>query len=162
MEHFPSLSLCQYYMALREIEGGVRKGGACSEIEAPALSIITTKIFLQAQLSSHFPQSFTLNHLGVQVSAVRPRQPCACPHSMSLSLPPFPYVLPHLPRRAAVTTMRPVEARKHLRILQISKATTAAAASPHLPLLFGSPAQLTPFPHLVLAWRPPLIHFAAR
>lgn len=166
MEHFPSLSLCQYYMALREIGGGVRKGGACSEIEAPALSIITTKIFLQAQLSSHFPQSFTLNHLGVQVSAVRPRQPCACPRSLSLSRSSssLPYVLPHLPRRAAVTTMRPVEARKHLRILQISKATTAAAAaaSPHLPLLFGSPAQLTPFPHLVLAWRPPLIHFAAR
>lgn len=60
---------------------GSRRGrmgeGGCSEIEAPALSIITTKIFLQAQLSSHFPQSFTLNHLGVQVSAVRPRQPCA-------------------------------------------------------------------------------------
>lgn len=121
-----------------------RKGGrGCSEIEAPALSIITTKIFLQAQLSSHFPQSFTLNHLGVQVSAVRPRQPCACsPLPLPVPLPPSvpvpaSCVPPHLPRRAAVTTMRPVEARKHLRILQISKATTAAAsaAAPHLPLL---------------------------
>lgn len=84
-------SMTVLYGSRRGRKGG---GGGCSEIEAPALSIITTKIFLQAQLSSHFPQSFTLNHLGVQVSAVRPRQPCACSPLplplpvLSLSQPP--------------------------------------------------------------------------
>lgn len=145
-----------YEYLLQGWGGGRIEGGGCSEIEAPALSIITTKIFLQAQLSSHFPQSFTLNHLGVQVSAVRPRQPCLCPPSL-----PLPLSAHYLPRRAAVTTMRPVEARKHLRILQISKAT-AAAAAPHLPLLCSPCSSRSLFPLLALAWRPPLIHFAAR